>query len=62
MSKIKQGIQKSIEHKLNSLANPSKIKIEVTDLTNNETTIYHSMREAVKVLGINVSNINNFFT
>jgi len=61
MSIIKQGIKKSIRHKLNlSLADPSKIKIEVTDLTNNETTIYHSMRAAGKALGIHVTSINNY--
>lgn len=57
----KLGISKSEEHKLNlSLADPNIVGIEVTDLTINKVTIYHSMRAAARALGINMSNINNY--
>jgi NUMOD1 domain-containing protein len=58
---IKLGTLKSEQHKLNlSLADPNIVSIEVSDLTNNEITIYHSMRAAGKALGIGVSSINNY--
>lgn len=61
MSMIKLGVSKPEQDKLNlSLADPKIVNIEVSDLTNNDITIYHSMRTAGKALGINVSSINNY--
>jgi len=58
-----QGILKTEQHKLSlSLADPSMVSIEVTDLTNDKVTVYPSMRGAAKDLGIGVSIINNFIT
>jgi hypothetical protein len=55
------GKLKTEEHKLSlSLADPSIVSIEVTDLTLNKVTVYPSMRGAAKDLGIGVSSINNF--
>jgi hypothetical protein len=48
------------KHK-NSLSQPTKIKIEVTDLELNTKTIYHSMNEAARALNINHKIISNFF-
>jgi hypothetical protein len=55
------GKLKTEQHKLSlSLADPSIVSIEVTDLTLNKVTIYPTMRGAAKDLAINVSSINNF--
>lgn len=58
-----QGILKTEQHKLSlSLADPSMVSIEVTDLTCDKVTVYPSMRGAAKDLGIGVSIIKNFIT
>jgi hypothetical protein len=56
-----QGRSKTVEHKLNlSLADPKIISVEVTDLINDNVTVYHSIRAAAKDLDISVSSIHKF--
>jgi len=44
-----------------SEAQPTSIKIEVTDIKNNITTTYNSMSEATRALNIHKSVIDNYF-
>jgi hypothetical protein len=45
----------------NSKNNPNSIKIQVTDLELNTSTIYNSMGEAARALNIDVRIISTYF-
>jgi len=46
----------------NAKNHPNSLKIEVTDLEKDTSTIYNSMREAAKALNIHVSIISRYFS
>ena len=46
----------------NSKNNPNSIKIQVTDLELNTSTIYNSMGEAARALNIDVRIISRYFS
>lgn len=45
----------------NAKNHPNSLKIEVTDLEKDTSTIYNFMREAAKALNIHVSIISRYF-
>jgi hypothetical protein len=45
----------------NAKNHPNSIKIQVTDLELNTSTIYNSMREAARALNISIQGISLYF-
>jgi len=72
MSASQMGRKKSLESRAkmsaskmgnsNAKNHPNSLKIEVTDLEKDTSTIYNSMREAAKALNIHVSIISRYFS